>query len=404
MSLLPGQGNAVRLMNIHKAKGLEAPVVFLANPKGTKDFPQDRHVVRAESIDGVLEEGRSKPKGYFVFSRKKGEFQRTIISQPVDWAEFEGEEQKYDDAEVDRLMYVAATRARNMMVVSTYDGNLSNKSWPLIDDNLQMKMVKELKDPSGIGSGNGDKKPLVLTLDEVRRARESIQARLEEAGRESYAVRSVTALSKEEGEAPFRGETGRGMSWGRMIHGILEAAGRDGEADLELLAENALLSEDWDLSEKRALVEHVKGILASEFWGRMKAAEEKFFEVPFALRMTAGELDLAKKGKSGDHGDGKQKQTKKGKSGAVKEADPDLPVIINGVIDLVFKEGGEWVIVDYKTDEIGRDSVSMQSLVDYYTPQVRLYTRFWEKITGEPVKETALYFTSVGKWVNIKQV
>ncbi|MBU4203899.1 MAG: UvrD-helicase domain-containing protein [Acidobacteria bacterium] len=404
MSLLPGQGNAVRLMNIHKAKGLEAPVVFLANPKGTKDFPQDRHVVRAESIDGVLEEGRSKPKGYFVFSRKKGEFQRTIISQPVDWAEFEGEEQKYDDAEVDRLMYVAATRARNMMVVSTYDGNLSNKSWPLIDDNLQMKMVKELKDPSGIGSGNGDKKPLVLTLDEVRRARESIQARLEEAGRESYAVRSVTALSKEEGEAPFRGETGRGMRWGRMIHGILEAAGRDGEADLELLAENALLSEDWDLSEKRALVEHVKGILASEFWGRMKAAEEKFFEVPFALRMTAGELDLAKKGKSGDHGDGKQKQTKKGKSGAVKEADPDLPVIINGVIDLVFKEGGEWVIVDYKTDEIGRDSVSMQSLVDYYTPQVRLYTRFWEKITGEPVKETALYFTSVGKWVNIKQV
>ncbi|MCJ7680546.1 MAG: UvrD-helicase domain-containing protein, partial [Candidatus Aminicenantes bacterium] len=387
MSLLPGQGNAVRLMNIHKAKGLEAPVVFLANPKGTKDFPQDRHVVRGESGgtkigggDGITEredrslnDGQNEPKGYFVFSCKKGEFQRTIISQPVDWAEFEGEEQKYDDAEVDRLMYVSATRARNMMVVSTYDGNLSNKSWPLIDDSLQMKMVRELKSPSGIGSGIGDKKPLVLTIDEVKRARESIQARLEEAGRESYAVRSVTALSKEEGEAPFRGETGRGMSWGRMIHGILEAAGRDGEADLELLTENALLSEDWDLSEKRALVEHVKGILASEFWGRMKQAEEKYFEVPFALRMPAGESGF------------------------------DIPVIINGVIDLVFKEEGEWVIVDYKTDEVGRETVSLRSLVDYYTPQVRLYTKFWEEITGEPVRETALFFTSAGKFVKIEK-
>ncbi|MCG2815211.1 MAG: PD-(D/E)XK nuclease family protein, partial [Candidatus Aminicenantes bacterium] len=193
-------------------------------------------------------------------------------------------------------------------------------------------------------------------------------------------------------------------SWGRMIHGILEAAGRDGEADLELLAENALLSEDWDLSEKRALVEHVKGILASEFWGRMKQAEEKYFEVPFALKMSAGESGFENRNKSGDRGDGKKKQTKNGKSGVDKEAEFDFPVIINGVIDLVFKEGGEWVIVDYKTDEVGRDSVSMQSLVDYYTPQVRLYTRFWEKITGETVKETALYFTSVGRWVNIKQV
>ena len=392
MSLLPGQGNAVRLMNIHKAKGLEAPVVFLANPKGTKAFPQDRHVVRGESCMTKIGagEGQNEPRGYFVFSCKKGEFRRTIISQPVDWAEFEEIEQKYDDAEVDRLMYVAGTRARNMMVVSTYDGKLSNRSWPLIDDHLQKEGVMELTGPSDGWSGIRDKMPLSLNMDEVKKARDSFRVRLDAAGRESYVVKSVTALSKEEGEAPFRGEAGRGMSWGRMIHGILEAAGRDGEADLELLAENALLGEDWDLSEKRALVEHVKGIITSEFWGRMKDAEEKYFEVPFALQSTAAELNL-------------EWENKSGKIGTDKKADPDLPVIINGVIDLIFKEKGAWIIVDYKTDEVGRTTVSLRSLVDYYTPQVRLYTRFWEEITGEPVRETALYFTSAGKFVNIEK-
>ena len=48
MSLTPGRVDAVRLMNLHKAKGLEAPEVFLANPKGTKAHPPDRHVLRSK--------------------------------------------------------------------------------------------------------------------------------------------------------------------------------------------------------------------------------------------------------------------------------------------------------------------------------------------------------------------
>ena len=33
MPLEPGRTDVVRLMNLHKAKGLEAPVVFLADPR-----------------------------------------------------------------------------------------------------------------------------------------------------------------------------------------------------------------------------------------------------------------------------------------------------------------------------------------------------------------------------------
>jgi hypothetical protein len=32
-------------------------------------------------------------------------------------------------------------------------------------------------------------------------------------------------------------------------------------------------------------------------------------------------------------------------------------------------------------------------------PQIRLYARFWGQITGEPVLESGLYFTSADRWV-----
>ena len=66
----------------------------------------------------------------------------------------------------------------------------------------------------------------------------------------------------------------------------------------------------------------------------------------------------------------------------------------SGVIDLIFWEDDDWVIADYKTDDIGRGQ-SLQPFIDYYSPQVKIYAQFWERITGQPVKETGLFFTSL---------
>ena len=44
--LEPGRTDVVRLMNLHKAKGLEAHVVVLAEPTGERDFAPDRHIER----------------------------------------------------------------------------------------------------------------------------------------------------------------------------------------------------------------------------------------------------------------------------------------------------------------------------------------------------------------------
>ncbi len=53
LPLEPGQSDVVRVMNLHKAKGLEAPVVFLADPCGGFKPRVDVRIVR----DGLIARG-----------------------------------------------------------------------------------------------------------------------------------------------------------------------------------------------------------------------------------------------------------------------------------------------------------------------------------------------------------
>jgi ATP-dependent helicase/nuclease subunit A len=76
----------------------------------------------------------------------------------------------------------------------------------------------------------------------------------------------------------------------------------------------------------------------------------------------------------------------------------EFPKIISGVIDLAFSEPDGWVIADYKT---GKISVNFDDLIADYKPQIELYRKFWERISGHDVKEAGLYFIDAGKWVTV---
>ncbi len=62
-------------------------------------------------------------------------------------------------------------------------------------------------------------------------------------------------------------------------------------------------------------------------------------------------------------------------------------IIVQGYIDCAFIENGEWVIVDYKTDRVK----DMNTLAERYSGQLKMYERALYECTGIPVKETVIY-------------
>lgn len=106
LPLEPG-GGAVRIMNLHKAKGLESEIVILANCSGNGLREPKEY---RESAGG-------KQTLHICVSEVTGR-RNHKIGQEQNWAKFSAEETNYAVAERDRLLYVAVTRAKSMLLVN----------------------------------------------------------------------------------------------------------------------------------------------------------------------------------------------------------------------------------------------------------------------------------------------
>ena len=75
---------------------------------------------------------------------------------------------------------------------------------------------------------------------------------------------------------------------------------------------------------------------------------------------------------------------------------PDFPgeelVLVQGVIDCYFEEEGELVLIDYKTDCLDEEKLRL-----FYKPQLEIYKEALEQLTNQKVKEMALYSFHLGK-------
>lgn len=82
-----------------------------------------------------------------------------------------------------------------------------------------------------------------------------------------------------------------------------------------------------------------------------------------------------------------------------KKLNPSLQseemVLVQGIIDVFFEEDGEIVLVDYKTDYVK----SEKELILKYKMQIEYYTEALKKITGQKVKERIIYSVSLGKGI-----
>ena len=70
----------------------------------------------------------------------------------------------------------------------------------------------------------------------------------------------------------------------------------------------------------------------------------------------------------------------------------EAPIVVHGVIDLMFREKDGFVLVDYKTDRFVLERVN--EVAERYRPQIALYGRAIQRMTGFSVNESILYFFS----------
>jgi len=334
MSLYPATARAVRIMNLHKAKGMEASVVILADPgPRTDEFPQERHIARTGS----------KSVGYFAITRSVGDYGSELLALPSNWEKYEAEEKLYNDAEKDRLNYVAVTRAKNILVVSTYYDGTRSKPW----ESLYQYLAKMPPLPLPKAGAQKMKKDFKLTKAEWKAEMKKIAVGIEMMTAKSYHVSSVTNIA-EKSDA-FSGEpTGRGAEWGNVVHRALELCGQGKRNILDVIGPRLLEECGIPITDLGRLIKILDKIMKHEIWQRMEKSKEKYFEVPF--------------------------------SGTEKN------IVVRGAIDMIFKEPDGWVIVDYKTDDFEKDPKRK----DEYEYQLKIYGKFWEEIAGEKVKEKTL--------------
>lgn len=85
------------------------------------------------------------------------------------------------------------------------------------------------------------------------------------------------------------------------------------------------------------------------------------------------------------------------------QSDTEEQVLIQGVLDCVIPTEGGWMILDYKTDAIQEemDSRVEDALIKRYETQMKLYKRAIESIWGQPVVEIYLYFFAKQLLINV---
>jgi ATP-dependent helicase/nuclease subunit A len=336
MSLLASKKNVVRLMNLHKAKGLEASVVILADPMGeSRHFEPQYHISRTEN---------KKAKGYFSIIRPTSAYSSEVLGIPPDWDDKLGEEKKYEEAERRRLEYVAVTRAKNILVVSTYREGTKAKAWGILYDFLENSKKIELPENMNVV----EVEEIAISKAEWEKEKDRIQANMGDLCSISYNISSVTSEAKE--NLIFSAAAGgKGAKWGSISHKALELACRGDYRKIKELGKKWIQEAGLKENSTDELVALVGVFMKSRLWERITAASQKFFETTFALESNGA--------------------------------------ILYGVIDLVFKENDRWIIVDYKTDDFEAD----EQKKSVYTRQLDFYKKYWESITGEEVSETILY-------------
>jgi len=359
-----GEGGALQLMTIHKAKGLEFDLVVLADASRTSpQRAQPAYLMEEVGAAAAMDQLDGEPTAY-------------RLARALDAEQSQAEE--------DRLLYVAATRARERLIVS---GHLSQTRGGWSAAGWMKRMLELLEmDPKALAVSAGQK---LIQLPGGQPARawtapDSELRRWDQAGSftawpdssDSPLYRVVTVQRNEETDPDLDEEpertwraTGSGrrapaVAIGRIVHAAIHRSAMPGSAGYERFMENeafraGLVNEH----QRRAAVEESTEMLgrlaAHALWEEINAAEGAQREIPFTTSDPAGQVQ-------------------------------------SGQIDLLWRGEKGWKIVDFKTDAL-RSEGDLAAAIERHRKQVERYVRSAASILGETPLGMLCFLDVAGK-------
>ena len=86
---------------------------------------------------------------------------------------------------------------------------------------------------------------------------------------------------------------------------------------------------------------------------------------------------------------------------AARAADPQDIMLIRGIVDVLFDAGDGWEILDYKTDRVSGEGIAARAAL--YAGQLRIYAHAVEMTLGKPVKRLHLAFLAPRQVIEVSK-
>ncbi len=422
--------NLVRIMSIHKSKGLEFPIVILAGAHKSINFMDATAPVLVDqnlgiAVDYVDLERRTKTPTII-----KGAMARRIVRESI--------------AEEERLLYVAMTRAREKLIITgvvkdaekTLDkyrakakeieaeGILSYADSENIKSYLDMIMPVCLMDSDMLkGSFN-----VMVDDGEDSGADVAESGEMDAGNKEAAADKSLINQSETSARYPSLDE----------LPEYVPADNAAGKMKLTVSQLKAMQAED-DSEEIAYMDESVKEVLTNTIIPKFISGKEvklaanergsayhrvmECLDYSVSVNLDGVKMDINRMLETGRinelqsesvnpwdintfvQSDTGRRVAEAVNDGRVRREQPFVfeyeGQLIQGIIDLYFEEDGEIVLVDYKTDRVMNGEMGEKELVRRYTVQLDYYAKALTQLTGKNVKEKIIYSFALGRALSV---
>lgn len=341
--------DAVRVLTLHGAKGLEFPIVIMAG-MGTAPNPRTGSYLLDRSDESIAVQVGSKINRFALGD----------VGQLLDV------EKQHCDAEFQRLLYVGATRARDHLVVSLYRKAGATKAAAVQLENNGARdgaHALTLAPPGAVvprpfegvtvdappaGTDEAFPEQRRMLVESSRKQTYTSATRL---GREA----EIKEPAEDDSEPWSRGRAGTRL--GRAVHAAIQSLPLDPDDGAVQAFSRAQAVAEAIPERAEEVARLVRAAFSSGAAQRAREARRALREVPFALAVDGA--------------------------------------IIEGFVDMIIEGPQGLEVVDWKTDRVA--DADVQSRLAEYELQAGLYVLGIEGATGQRVNSVTYVFVAAGR-------